>query len=168
MKCSSRKGAMDLPSNVENGTGIAKRARELERNMSDIVTGSDEGSTSRGEIRVTEAEKSLPNLLRHGGETVHAGGFQYESEDDAEPAMQGPLGRVLSRITTRSSYDPGPPPDGGWLAWSQCKSAPLHRGLDAAETMRLMLSRSHEPSGHHEHMVCSWSACHSPHHLHLA
>lgn len=32
------------------------------------------------------------------------------------------LDRVLSRVTSKSSYDPGPPPDGGWLAWTQCKS----------------------------------------------
>ncbi|PWI76356.1 MFS monocarboxylate transporter [Purpureocillium lilacinum] len=30
------------------------------------------------------------------------------------------LDRVLSRVTSKSSYDPGPPPDGGWLAWTQC------------------------------------------------
>jgi hypothetical protein len=35
----------------------------------------------------------------------------------------GIVGRVLSRVTvaSKSSYDPGPPPDGGLLAWTQCK-----------------------------------------------
>lgn len=43
----------------------------------------------------------------------------YENEDGA--ATTGVLGRVLSRMTSKSSVDPGPPPDGGWVAWSQCK-----------------------------------------------
>lgn len=33
--------------------------------------------------------------------------------------------RVLSRITTKSSIDPGPPPDGGARAWAQCLAAHL-------------------------------------------
>lgn len=40
-----------------------------------------------------------------------------QAEDDDSPTM---LDRVLSRATSRSSMD-GPPPDGGWMAWSQCK-----------------------------------------------
>jgi hypothetical protein len=31
------------------------------------------------------------------------------------------MNRVLSRITSKSSVDPGPPPDGGMLAWTQCR-----------------------------------------------
>lgn len=31
------------------------------------------------------------------------------------------LGRVVNRVVSRSSYDPGPPPDGGWLVWTRCK-----------------------------------------------
>ena len=30
----------------------------------------------------------------------------------------GAIGRVLSRVTSRSSVHPGPPPDGGWPAWT--------------------------------------------------
>jgi hypothetical protein len=43
-----------------------------------------------------------------------------EEEGGEETASQGIATRVLSRLTSRSSVDPGPPPDGGWLAWSQC------------------------------------------------
>jgi len=33
---------------------------------------------------------------------------------------KGVMGKVMSRISTRSSWkDPGPPPDGGWAAWTQ-------------------------------------------------
>ena len=42
-----------------------------------------------------------------------------DDEDDAEPSV---MDRVLSRMTSRSSVAPGPPPDGGWNAWSACKS----------------------------------------------
>lgn len=43
-----------------------------------------------------------------------------EEDGGEETASQGIATRVLSRLTSRSSVDPGPPPDGGWLAWSQC------------------------------------------------
>lgn len=33
----------------------------------------------------------------------------------------GALGRVLSRISTKASLNPGPPPDGGKRAWLMCK-----------------------------------------------
>lgn len=45
-----------------------------------------------------------------------------EEEDDDEDEGPTVLDRVLSRVTSRSSIDPGPPPDGGWVAWCQCKS----------------------------------------------
>jgi hypothetical protein len=44
-----------------------------------------------------------------------------EDDDSNHTANPSAVGRVLSRLTSRSSVDPGPPPDGGWLAWSQCK-----------------------------------------------
>ncbi|KAI0893157.1 MFS general substrate transporter [Annulohypoxylon nitens] len=34
--------------------------------------------------------------------------------------MTGALNRVLSRISTKSSWNPGPPPDGGRVAWIAC------------------------------------------------
>ncbi|KAK7227149.1 hypothetical protein V2G26_015152 [Clonostachys chloroleuca] len=41
-----------------------------------------------------------------------------EPEENDSP---GVVSCVLSRITSRSTtIDPGPPPDGGWTAWSQC------------------------------------------------
>jgi len=38
------------------------------------------------------------------------------SRDSKRPG----LSRVVSRITTHSITDPGPPPDGGVKAWTQC------------------------------------------------
>lgn len=36
--------------------------------------------------------------------------------------MAGAVSRVLSRISTKSSWNPGPPPDGGKVAWLACES----------------------------------------------
>ncbi|XWW99887.1 hypothetical protein V2A60_007901 [Cordyceps javanica] len=45
----------------------------------------------------------------------------HDNDDDVEvDSPGGVFGRVLSRITSKSSVDPGPPPDGGWVAWTQC------------------------------------------------
>lgn len=49
------------------------------------------------------------------------GGSDDDTDLDRSPSV---LDRVVSRVTSHSSIDPGPPPDGGWLAWSQCKSSP--------------------------------------------
>jgi hypothetical protein len=39
---------------------------------------------------------------------------------ETKPGGGGVLGRVLSKISTKSSWkDPGPPPDGGLEAWMQ-------------------------------------------------
>lgn len=62
-----------------------------------------------------------------GREESGDGGDQHDSDDEAAPSevlgdeQPGVVGRVLSRVTSRSSYDPGPPPDGGLVAWTQCK-----------------------------------------------
>ncbi|KAJ3474103.1 hypothetical protein NLG97_g9990 [Lecanicillium saksenae] len=50
---------------------------------------------------------------------------EEEDSDHDSAAASGVVGRVLSRITSKSSVDPGPPPDGGWVAWSQCLIAHL-------------------------------------------
>lgn len=46
-----------------------------------------------------------------------------DSERQPEPiediVPEGLIGRVLSKTMSRISVDPGPPPDGGFLAWSQ-------------------------------------------------
>lgn len=44
-----------------------------------------------------------------------------QSEDEEVDGAPSILDRVASSVVSRSSYDPGPPPDGGWLAWSQCR-----------------------------------------------
>lgn len=62
----------------------------------------------------------------HGLEEGRENGVGHDDEDkdeseDNDGPVGGVMGRVLSRITSKSSVDPGPPPDGGWVAWTQCK-----------------------------------------------
>lgn len=52
----------------------------------------------------------------------HTKGADDEYENDGESMQrQSTVNRVLSRIASRVSVDPGPPPDGGFRAWSQCE-----------------------------------------------
>lgn len=59
----------------------------------------------------------------------HAHAYEDDDDDDDEDGdddshdeeTPGVISRVLSRITSKSSVDPGPPPDGGVVAWTQCK-----------------------------------------------
>lgn len=45
---------------------------------------------------------------------------QTISRKSAKPnALTTTLSRTLSRVRTSDNIDPGPPPDGGWTAWSQ-------------------------------------------------
>ncbi|GAB7356073.1 hypothetical protein MBLNU459_g6688t2 [Dothideomycetes sp. NU459] len=90
--------------------------------------------------------------IHHTSDDSHKGGFK-ESADDINPAQNqssekkeldaihgddddvrpdGPrleksasnvLHRIASRVTTKSLRDPGPPPDGGLKAWTQCAMA---------------------------------------------
>lgn len=49
-------------------------------------------------------------------------GIDEGDEDDDEDGSPSFMDRVLSRVTSRSSLEQGPPPDGGWVAWCQCES----------------------------------------------
>jgi hypothetical protein len=68
--------------------------------------------------------------IRSSGETLPEDSSSYLEKGDievypeAEPATRTETNiakRILSRISTKSSWiDPGPPPDGGFKAWLQC------------------------------------------------
>jgi hypothetical protein len=50
--------------------------------------------------------------------------WKVELEPDFDTTASGAAGalnRVLSRISTNASWNPGPPPDGGRQAWLMCK-----------------------------------------------
>ncbi|KEY73490.1 hypothetical protein S7711_03658 [Stachybotrys chartarum IBT 7711] len=58
------------------------------------------------------------NPQRH--EPQHGNG---NGRGDEEPTTV--IDRVLSRVISRASGDPGPPPDGGYMAWLQCLACHL-------------------------------------------
>lgn len=71
---------------------------------------------------VRNVEARMPHQRDRGVDSFESNDDGGDVEADGDDP-QSTLGRVLSLITSRSSVDPGPPPDGGWLAWSQCVSA---------------------------------------------
>ncbi|KAI1338115.1 riboflavin transporter MCH5 [Xylariaceae sp. FL0016] len=59
-----------------------------------------------------------------GDEQPYADEWQIEPEPDlfntGADGMAGAVSRVLSKISTNASWNPGPPPDGGKAAWLMC------------------------------------------------
>ncbi|KAI0517752.1 riboflavin transporter MCH5 [Xylaria bambusicola] len=94
-------------------------------------TSSTTPSSSDGELRIDIEKQESRNASIHGqpraqGEAVSKGkeeDDQWEVEPEPDfidpnaSGAVGTLGRVLSRISTNASRNPGPPPDGGKTAW---------------------------------------------------
>ncbi|KAI0836179.1 MFS general substrate transporter [Hypoxylon sp. FL0890] len=78
----------------------------------------------------TPAEPEVPSQNKkdeeHGDEsrTEETENWRIPPEPDIlnteADGMAGAVSRVLSRISTKSSWNPGPPPDGGKAAWLAC------------------------------------------------
>ncbi|KAI1135473.1 MFS general substrate transporter [Hypoxylon sp. FL0543] len=99
---------------------------------------SESPSTSCGELPVdvekpagdSGAEREAPSQSRKDEErgdespAEEAENWRIPPEPDIlDPeadGMAGAVGRVLSKISTKSSWNPGPPPDGGRAAWLAC------------------------------------------------
>ena len=65
------------------------------------------------------------------------------------------MNRVLSRITSKSSVDPGPPPDGGVLAWTQCRRTHhLNHPTLQSDLLTYLSNRFGRTSRHLHNMVC--------------
>lgn len=111
-----------------------------------MPSSTDSSSSSVGELP-TDIEKQLQINANGTSATSSpekvsqpsaAGSCREESEDgwdirqepdflsntDAD-GVAGAMNRVLSRISTKSSCSPGPPPDGGSKAWFMCELHPL-------------------------------------------
>lgn len=111
-----------------------------------MPSSTDSSSSSVGELP-TDIEKQLQINANGTSPTSSpekvsqpsaAGSCREESEDgwdirqdpdflsntDAD-GVAGAMNRVLSRISTKSSCSPGPPPDGGSKAWFMCELHPL-------------------------------------------
>lgn len=89
-----------------------RRDDDIESKTGDDTAGFSSGSVSDSEKRARKGEGEEED----GGETGGEG--EVASITPGRDAETGSItGRVLSRISTRSSFNPGPPPDGGTKAW---------------------------------------------------
>ncbi|GAW17816.1 hypothetical protein ANO14919_072830 [Xylariales sp. No.14919] len=91
-------------------------------------------SSSDGELPIDVEKQSTRDDARQGQPQSQGGEASKENEEDdqwereLEPdfldtnagGAAGALNRVLSRISTSASLNPGPPPDGGKKAWLMC------------------------------------------------
>lgn len=68
--------------------------------------------------------QALPGVLLdeddyyEGVESVRGANGEGQNVENGQGGLTGVVGRVLSRTTTKSSWNPGPPPDGGLRAWT--------------------------------------------------
>lgn len=96
--------------------------KDLEKQDSETIRSSQD-TRSEKESWDQASKESQAEDVRPSRETDtashHRGDSDDESDDSDHPDI---LSRIVSRVTSRSSVTLGPPPDGGWLAWSQCKS----------------------------------------------
>lgn len=85
----------------------------------------DEGEET---VREDQIDEESGRRLHKTVDTENAAENVEEVREVVAPnhggAIKETLGRVLSRATSRSSYNPGPAPDGGYAAWAACKSLP--------------------------------------------
>lgn len=100
------RAASDLPPDSEKQTGPGKTVHSDDAAQSEKE---DSGEDSSDECRTEPG----PDLL-----------------DTETQGVVGAVGRVLSRISTQSTLNPEPPPDGGKAAWIACK---WFRGGEARE-----------------------------------
>lgn len=84
------------------------------------------------QVRVSTKGQSIVSSTGHGTGPKVASSSRDESEGDVnqEPGflnniiaggVEGTLNGVLSKISMKSSWNPGAPPDGGSKAWLMCK-----------------------------------------------
>ena len=101
--------------------GVVEKPGELREDLPPSQTLFDDMSSQ-------DIEKQSVDDKQQSETETSAVGVVSEAIDDgdflpAEPPVEGrgvlskTLSKVVSRASTKST--PGPPPDGGWLAWSQ-------------------------------------------------
>ncbi|KAF7536593.1 hypothetical protein G7054_g4394 [Neopestalotiopsis clavispora] len=102
------------------------------------MTMSSSSSNSVQDHLPRDIEKQDDQIQAANNDRSDVGGIKHSKEHDAvsdaddedwavepEPdilntdaeGVGGTIARVLSRISTNASWNPGPPPDGGWAAW---------------------------------------------------
>ncbi|KAI5859901.1 MFS general substrate transporter [Durotheca rogersii] len=103
------------------------------------VDGEKQAEDEAREARHRNQDRQVPERTRKDEETGGDGDSDGVTEapenwqippepdplDTEADGVAGVVNRVLSRISTRSSWNPGPPPDGGRVAWLMCFCAHL-------------------------------------------
>lgn len=106
-----------MTSSLSTGSAARDLPPDVEKQGGDIKAVDDSHSTSDTE------DTSNPD---EAGRTRDKWSVAPELEvlDTEAEGASGTISRVLSRISTNASWDPGPPPDGGRAAWL-CGTNPL-------------------------------------------
>ncbi|KAI9150137.1 MFS-type transporter dbaD [Paramyrothecium foliicola] len=107
MEYTSANGSPDL----ERRQGPPRAAGHSTPGHHDVEPKDDEHETA--EDTTSSSHKSERDYEHDGAETRAA------VDSGASAPGHGIMSQVVSRISSRSSIDPGPPPDGGWQAWTQ-------------------------------------------------
>lgn len=106
---------------VEKGTGLPspdKDSLSLSDGLDlDKRSGEDTGRTSTENSDIEAAENQQPASRQRTRDDVPNGG-------DDNGVLSRAISRVLTKASTKSSWNPGPPPDGGLQAWTAGKLDP--------------------------------------------
>lgn len=111
----------DIVDAAENGDHVAiSAADDPEKEVSGLDKMTPRSSDTQG----------LPGVvLVESGQDEDAGSTGSTSDgrdvENGHVSLPGVIGHVLSRTTTQSSWNPGPPPDGGLKAWTAVAAAHL-------------------------------------------
>lgn len=93
----------------------------LPKDTTDVMSADLEKDLHNGETasssRSDKAEQSRTNSPETDPSSREAQVMGLKNENEPDPG--GVLAKVLSRTVSRISVDPGPPPDGGLVAWTQ-------------------------------------------------
>ncbi|KAG4222852.1 hypothetical protein PC116_g28674, partial [Phytophthora cactorum] len=102
-----------MPSSTSSNSSNGELPADVEKQEVPISTGG-EGPSKR--------KKDEERIVDSPAEAAED--WQIPPEPDIlnpdADGMAGAVSRVLSRISTKSSWNPGPPPDGGKVAWLAC------------------------------------------------
>ncbi|KAL1859020.1 hypothetical protein Daus18300_009658 [Diaporthe australafricana] len=123
---STSSGSTDLDPSASTEEEIRDSADEkrVRDNAGELPQGGSEKQAA--ELRRVATRDSntqaVPGVSLHESDFEDSGGHapvvDEESAGRESGAVSGLAARVLSRTTSRSSFNPGPPPDGGLKAWT--------------------------------------------------
>ncbi|KAI1478531.1 MFS general substrate transporter [Daldinia eschscholtzii] len=102
-----------MPSSTSSNSSNGELPPDVEKQVAPITPGGEGPS---------ERKKDEERIIDSPAEAAED--WQIPPEPDIlnpdADGMAGAVNRVLSRISTKSSWNPGPPPDGGKVAWLAC------------------------------------------------